>query len=230
MYITSTISSIIRVIYTIENLAPISVTASPNEIIWMRRIAIKTAFLLKSILSIFFNFKLITSKLLEVIKKVWYNIIISYIVNERNSSMKKINPYVRNVYYYETDKMGIVHHSNYIRILEESRVSFLQQAGMPFEKIEEAGVMIPVLSAECRYLKPLKFGDTFAVYPRITSFNGVKMELTYKIVNKYSGDLCAEGKTSHCFTDYSLKPVRTKLKYPEIYKIFQNYLDYEIAD
>jgi len=39
--------------------------------------------------------------------------------------MKKIYPYERKAYYYETDKMGIMHHSNYIRILEESRVSFL---------------------------------------------------------------------------------------------------------
>lgn len=47
-----------------------------------------------------------------------------------------IKPYERRVFYYETDKMGIMHHSNYIRIFEESRVDFLQQSGMPFEEIE----------------------------------------------------------------------------------------------
>ena len=55
--------------------------------------------------------------------------------------MKKIYPYERKVFYYETDKMSIVHHSNYIRIFEESRVWFMEQAGMPFEKIEEQGYL-----------------------------------------------------------------------------------------
>lgn len=144
--------------------------------------------------------------------------------------MKKIYPYERRVFYYETDKMGIVHHSNYIRIFEESRVSFLMQAGMPFEDIEAMGVMIPVLSAECRYISPLVFDEPFAVYPCITSFNGVKMSLSYKIISRRTGKLCAEGTTSHCFTDNNLRPIRTKLKYPEIYKVFSDYLGYEVTN
>lgn len=80
--------------------------------------------------------------------------------------MNKITPYERDVYYYETDKMGIVHHSNYIRIFEETRIDFLKKAGMPFENIEASGLMMPVLSVECRYKAPLRFGDRFAVYPK----------------------------------------------------------------
>lgn len=144
--------------------------------------------------------------------------------------MKKIFPYKRNVFYYETDKMGIMHHSNYIRIFEESRVSFLSQAEMPFEKIEQMGVMVPVLSAECKYIKPLVFDEPFAVYPFITFFNGVKLELKYRIISCKTGELCATGETSHCFTDYSLKPIRTKTNYPEIYKVFKDYTAYEITD
>lgn len=144
--------------------------------------------------------------------------------------MKKIYPYERKVYYYETDKMAIMHHSNYIRIFEESRVSFLEQAGMPFEEIEAMGILMPVLSVECRYIRPLKFGDTFAVYPYITRFTGAKLELTYRIVNKITGELCAEGSSSHCFTDNDLKPLRTKTNYPQIYKIFSDYTEYEITE
>lgn len=144
--------------------------------------------------------------------------------------MEKIYPYERRVYYYETDKMSIMHHSNYIRIFEESRVSFLQQAGMPFEKIEAAGVLVPVLSAECRYLKPLTFDEPFAVYPRITRFTGVKLELEYRIISRITGELCAEGKTSHCFTDEKLRPIRTKVNYPEIYKVFHEYDGFEVRD
>lgn len=144
--------------------------------------------------------------------------------------MEKIRPYERRVYYYETDKMSIMHHSNYIRILEESRIDFLQQAGMPFEKIEEAGVLVPVLSAECRYIRPLTFDEPFAVYPYIERFTGAKLELSYKIVSRRTGELCAEGRTSHCFTDEKLRPLRTKVNYPEIYKVFHDYTGYVVED
>lgn len=140
--------------------------------------------------------------------------------------MNKIYPYERRVYYYETDKMSVMHHSNYIRIFEEARVSFLHQAGMPFEEIENLGVLVPVLSAECRYIRPLRFDEPFAVYPYIEQFTGVKLELSYKIISRQTGLLCAEGKTSHCFTDLNLRPIRTKVNYPDIYKVFHEYIGY----
>lgn len=144
--------------------------------------------------------------------------------------MTEIKPYERCVYYYETDKMAVMHHSNYIRIFEESRVSFLLQAGMPMEEIEAKGILMPVLSVDCRYRSPLRFDEPFAVYPRITKFNGTTLEISYKIISRRSGLLCVEGHSSHCFTDTDMKPLRTKLKYPEIYKLFSDYCGKEIID
>ena len=74
----------------------------------------------------------------------------------------KLRPYSRRVYYYETDKMGIVHHSNYIRWFEEARVDLIEQAGLPFETVEAQGLMTPVLSAESTYKLPFKFGDVLS--------------------------------------------------------------------
>lgn len=144
--------------------------------------------------------------------------------------MKKIFLYERKVYYYETDKMGIMHHSNYIRILEESRISFLEQVGLPFHEIEAQGLLVPVLEASCRYIRPLVFDETFAVYPVITMFNGVRFSIDYKIISRKTGELCAEGHSSHCFTDSNMKPVRIKLKYPEIFKVFSENVNCEISD
>lgn len=144
--------------------------------------------------------------------------------------MNTITPYERKVFYYETDKMGIMHHSNYIRIFEETRVHYLSEAGMPFEQIEAQGVLMPVLSVECRYKRPLKFDEPFAVYPKITKFNGTTLNLEYKIISRKTGELCAEGSSSHCFTDTNMNPLRTKLKYPDIYKIFADYNGYEITE
>ena len=100
--------------------------------------------------------------------------------------MNKIHPYERKVYYYETDKMSVMHHSNYIRIFEETRVSYLQQAGMPFEDIEAKGLMMPVLSVECRYKRPLVFDEPFAVYAKIVKFNGATLHMEYRIISRKS--------------------------------------------
>lgn len=134
-----------------------------------------------------------------------------------------MKPYERKVYYYETDKMGIMHHSNYIRIFEECRVDFLEQAGFPFSEMEARGLMMPVVSVECSYKQPLKFEDPFAVELIITKFNGVSLHVSYRITNTVTGELCAEGRSSHCFTDMKFKPVRTKKVHPDIFKVFDDY-------
>ncbi|MBR5514356.1 MAG: acyl-CoA thioesterase [Ruminococcus sp.] len=135
-----------------------------------------------------------------------------------------IKPYSRRVYYYETDKMGIMHHSNYIRIFEECRVHFLQQAGFPFSEIEARGILMPVLSVECSYRHPLKFEEPFEVDLTIIKFNGVSLHVSYTILNTDTGEICATGSSSHCFTDNELKPLRIKKAHPDIFKVFDDYM------
>ena len=50
--------------------------------------------------------------------------------------MTEVKEYGRKIQYYETDRMGIVHHSNYIRWMEEARTDVLEQIGLPYDKIE----------------------------------------------------------------------------------------------
>ena len=45
--------------------------------------------------------------------------------------------YVHQAQYYETDQMGIIHHSNYIRWMEEARTDVLEQIGLPYDRSEE---------------------------------------------------------------------------------------------
>ena len=63
------------------------------------------------------------------------------------------------VRYYETDQMGIVHHSNYIRYFECARNVLMAEGGYPIEKCEEDGVTIPIVKMECNYKHPAKMGD-----------------------------------------------------------------------
>ena len=123
----------------------------------------------------------------------------------------------RKVNYYETDKMQVVHHSNYIRYLEECRMDFLQQIGLDYVEMEKRGIMIPVLSVECTYKSPARFGDTICIIPKIEKFHGVKFDVSYRIYSEDFSVLHNEAASSHCFVDFDFKPVRLKRDYPEIY-------------
>ena len=74
-------------------------------------------------------------------------------INEKTKGIIKIMifKYIRKINYYETDRMGIVHHSNYIRFLEEARCRVLKKIGLSIEKIEETGFTIPTLEVNCKY-------------------------------------------------------------------------------
>ena len=55
-----------------------------------------------------------------------------------------MKPWRHVVQYYETDRMNLVHHSNYVRWMEEARVDFLDQIGFPYAEMEKRGVISPV--------------------------------------------------------------------------------------
>lgn len=125
--------------------------------------------------------------------------------------------YERQVHYYETDQMGIVHHSNYIRWMEEARIAALAHIGLPYDRMEKEGILVPVLTATCEYRLPLRFGDSFVVSLLPKAFNGIKLVISYEITHKETGALHAQGETSHCFTDKEIKLLHLKKLYPDVY-------------
>lgn len=137
---------------------------------------------------------------------------------------KKITPYTRNIAYYETDQMGIVHHSNYIRWFEEARIDFLEKIGLPYSKMEEEGILIPVLSAACEYKYAMRFGQRFQITLRIVSFTGVKFHVLYEVTDADTGKLHATGESGHCFVTNDMLPIRMKKEHPDIYRILMEYV------
>lgn len=118
--------------------------------------------------------------------------------------------YEREVNYYETDKMGVVHHSNYIRFLEEARCYWLKCIGLPFEIMEENGVTIPVLGVNCDYKYHTTYGNTILVKLYISEYTGVRMNVKYEVTDKKTNKLLLTGETKHCFTNKDLKPINLK--------------------
>lgn len=137
----------------------------------------------------------------------------------------RFGPYERPVQYYETDKMKIVHHSNYIRWYEEARLWYLNLIGVPYAKLEEYGILIPVLSVNLEYRKSFTYGDVFQVYLEPIKFNGVKCEFKYEVFNKSTGELCNTGSSSHCFVNLEMKPFNMKRDYNDLYLALKKPLD-----
>ena len=129
--------------------------------------------------------------------------------------------YERKINYYETDRMGIVHHSNYIRFLEETRCYSLEKIGMPFSKLEENGITIPVLAVFCKYKKHVTFEDKRIIKMITKEYNGVRMTIGYEIREKETGALVATAETKHCFTNRELKPINLKKVSPEFSANFE---------
>ena len=132
--------------------------------------------------------------------------------------------YSRNAFYYETDRMDIIHHSNYVRWLEEARVDMMEQMGFPFSKLEAMGVVVPVLSVETHYEYPVRFGERFEVECKLVDFNGCKFSLEYEVRNVTQGKRSLTARTSHCFTNTQLRPVRLKKVCPELYELYLKYM------
>ncbi|MGN0327301.1 MAG: acyl-CoA thioesterase [Lachnospiraceae bacterium] len=138
-----------------------------------------------------------------------------------------MEPYIHKVQYYETDRMGITHHSNYIRWMEEARTAFLEEIGWPYDKTEEEGLLSPVLAVNCQYRMPTTFGDQVAITVKILKISPVKFTVGYEMHNVATGSLVVNGTTEHCMLNKDRKLVRFNLVQPELYRIFQEMAEVE---
>lgn len=133
--------------------------------------------------------------------------------------------YERKIKYYETDKMGITHHSNYIRFMEEARSEWMNYMGWSYKKCEDLGMVSPVLSVNCRYKKSTTFDDVILINLKLSKYNGMRLTVSYEM--KLGEDIVATGETEHCFLNEKGMPVRIKRDYPELDEIFKAWLEDE---
>ena len=122
--------------------------------------------------------------------------------------------YKHIVQYYETDKMGITHHSNYIRWMEEARVDYLEQIGWDYAKLEKMGIVSPVVSVDCKYMNSTTFSDEILIGVSVTEFKGVKLVLHYDMKDR-NGKIVCEANSTHCFLDKDGRPIRLSRQFPE---------------
>ena len=125
------------------------------------------------------------------------------------------------VIYADTDAMGIVYHTNYIKWFEAGRGDMMRQAGFPYSVLEKKGMWLPVVSVTCEYKAPAFYEDIITIATWVEKLGGVSVVIAYEITKKETGELLASGSTRHGITDKDLKPMRIKKEFPEIYEFFR---------
>jgi acyl-CoA thioester hydrolase len=119
------------------------------------------------------------------------------------------------VRYGETDQMGVVHHSNYLRYFEVARIEWLTQLGVSYQSMEEAGVMMPVIDVQISYKTPARFEDNLTINIHLKEVPLVKMTFLYEVVNQ-KGELVCIATTSLAFMNASNRRPR---RCPENFKV-----------
>lgn len=123
--------------------------------------------------------------------------------------------YKHTVQYYETDKMGVTHHSNYIRFMEEARVNFLKSIGWSYDKMESQGVISPVTNVVCSYKKPTTFSDEIEIDVKISEVTRVKFVVEYTMTA--NGGVVCTAQSTHCFVSSAGRPISIQKQYPEFH-------------
>ena len=127
----------------------------------------------------------------------------------------EIKPYRHEVKYYECDRMGITHHSNYIRFMEEARVDWMDQLGYGFDRMEAEGVVSPVVAIECRYRHTSTFKDIIDIEVGVAEITALK--ISFKYTMRVGSNTVCTATSTHCFLEQG-RPVSLEKRFPELYK------------
>lgn len=116
--------------------------------------------------------------------------------------------------YGETDKMGYVYYGRYLEYFEEARTEMIRSLGFPYRRLEDHGVMLPVINAEVTYKAPVFYDELMNIEVMIFDTPSVKLETYYRVLTDRQEQPHALGSVILCFMDeQSRKPRRA----PEIF-------------
>ena len=123
-------------------------------------------------------------------------------------------PYRHEVKYYECDRMGVTHHSNYIRFMEETRIDWMDRLGYGFERMEAEGVVSPVVAITCNFKHTTTFKDVIEIDLKVAEISALKISFAYTM--RVAGKVVCTATSTHCFLEAG-RPVVLKDRFPELY-------------
>lgn len=106
-----------------------------------------------------------------------------------------MNPFqtVYRVSYSDTDQMGFMHHSNYLKYYETARWELFRSVGIPYPVIEKEGIILPVINASVKFIKPAFYDQEIKIITIIKSFKGARIVFDYQAINE-TGEIINEAQ------------------------------------
>lgn len=112
--------------------------------------------------------------------------------------------------YAETDQMGVIYHGNYYAWFEVGRSDFFRSLGYSYKRLEQEGIILPVVESSCKYIKPAMYDEEVLIRTYVEMQKGIRIGFKYEVLRKDDEVLLAEGRTLHAFVGKDLKPIRLK--------------------
>ena len=104
------------------------------------------------------------------------------------------------VKFFDTDTMGVVHHSNYIRMFETGRVEFLRALGISLNEMMSDGILFPIVEVNAKFHAPARFDDVLEISTIAEALTRAKMQFRYEIRRHGEEKILAEGSSTNVFT------------------------------
>src|SRR5262249_35734534 len=108
------------------------------------------------------------------------------------------------VRYAETDRMGLLHHANYLVYFEQGRTELLRAAGMSYRDLEDQGYLLVLTKVEVRYLRPARYDDLLTLRTSAVKTTAVRIDHRYDVFR--DGLLLTEGTTTLACVDRAGRP------------------------
>jgi acyl-CoA thioester hydrolase len=121
------------------------------------------------------------------------------------------------VRYAETDKMGVVYYANYFVWFEVARADLLRGLGWSYREMEQAGVALPVIEAECRYHRGARYDDELDIRAEGRVLSPVRMEFLYEVIRRGDTAVAAPGRTVHAAVTPDGRPCRLPERIREVF-------------
>ena len=99
------------------------------------------------------------------------------------------------VRYAETDRMGLLHHANYLVFFEQARTDLLRGLGTNYRDLEDQGYFLVIVKVEVKYRRPAHYDDLLTIKTTVTKTSPVRLEHAYEVFGP-TGDLCCTGATT----------------------------------
>jgi len=112
------------------------------------------------------------------------------------------------VRYPEVDRMGVAHHSHHFVWFEIGRTELMRERGLPYGRVEEEGIFLPVIEAACTYLAPARYDELLRVRTTLAGSTAVRVTFSYRVEREADGALVATGTTTHAAVGGDGRPRR----------------------